>query len=121
MILLTVWVLVGVAGCWLVQSESSQSNSAHASYASLSAEFAVNADHSAADCTASPECPQAFAIAVLPLSATALVTLGSGVAVTTAVGSVTDGVSPGRRGPPRGVSVALSGRDILTRFCLARR
>jgi hypothetical protein len=121
MIVVTAWALVGVAGCWLVLSEASQSNPAHAPYASVSSEFAVNADHSDADCTVSPACPQGFATAVLPLSAAALVTLGSAVAVTFVVGSGTHYASLGRRGPPRGVPVALTGRDILTRLCLARR
>jgi hypothetical protein len=114
-------VLIGIAGCWLVQSEPSESNPAHASYASLSGEFAVNADQSAADCAVSRACPEAFAMAVLPLSATALVALGTAVVVTTIVGSVAHGAAPARRGPPRGVPAALTGRDILTRFCLSRR
>jgi hypothetical protein len=120
-VVVAVSVLIGIAGCWWVQSEPSESNPAHASYASLSGEFAINADQSAADCAVSRACPQAFAVSVLPLSATALVALGTAVVVTTIVGSVAHGAAPAKRGPPRGVPAALTGRDILTRFCLSRR
>jgi hypothetical protein len=117
-VVVAVSVLIGIAGCCLVQYEPSESNPAHASYASLSAEFA---DQSTADYAVSRACPQAFSMAVLPLSATALVALGTAVVVTTIVGSVAHGAAPARRGPPRGVPAALTGRDILTRFCLSRR
>jgi lipoprotein LpqS len=120
-VVVAVSVLIGIAGCWWVQSEPSESNPAHAFYASLSAELAVNADQSAADCVVSRACPQAFAMAVLPLSATALVALGTAVVVTTIVGSIAHDAALARRGPPRGVAAALTGRDILTRFCLSRR
>jgi hypothetical protein len=120
-IVVVVWVLVGVAGCCLVRSEPSESNPAHAFFTSLSGEFAVNADHAAADCAMSPACPQAYAIAMLPLPATALVALATAVVASTIVGSIAHCAPPARRGPPRGVLAALTGRDVLTRFCLARR
>ncbi|MCQ8811478.1 hypothetical protein NQU36_26050, partial [Escherichia coli] len=63
-------------------------------FTSLSGEFAVNADHAAADCAVSPAC-QAFATATLPPSATALVALGIAVVVTTIVGSVAHRAAPG--------------------------
>jgi lipoprotein LpqS len=120
-IVVAVWVLVGVAGCWLVRSEPSESNPVHAFFTSLSSELAVNADHTAADCAMSPTCAQAFAMAVLPPSATVLVAPGAAVVVCTIVGSVAHGATPARRGPPHGALIALIGQDILTRLCLARR
>jgi hypothetical protein len=120
-IVVAVWVFVGVAGCcWLVQLEPSESTPAQAFSISLRDGFAVNADHVTADCAVCPACPQTFAMAVLPPSATALVALGTAMVVTI-VGSGAHGAVPARRGSPRGVLVALSGQDVLTRFCLARR
>lgn len=120
-IAVAVWVLVGVVDCWPARSEPFESNPTHAFFTSLSGEFAVNADHAAVDCAMSPACPQAFAMAVLPPPAAALVALAIAVVVTTIVGSVAHREAPGRRGPSRGVPVALTGRDVLTRFCQARR
>jgi lipoprotein LpqS len=119
-IMVAVWVLVGVAGCWIVRSEPSESNPAHAFSISLSGEFAVNADHARPDCAMSA-CPKAFAMAVLPPSVTALVALVAAIVVTTIVGSAAHCAAPTRQSPPRGVLIALTGQDVLTRFCLARR
>jgi lipoprotein LpqS len=121
-IMVTVWMFVGVAGCcYLVRSEGSELSPAQAFSTSLTSEFALNADHASVDCAASPACPQAFAMAALPPSATALVALAIAVVVATVVGSVANRVAPTRRAPPSGVLVALTGQDVLTRLCLARR
>jgi len=120
-IMVAVWVLGGVAGCWITRSEPSESNPAQAIFTSLSDEFAVNADHATADCATSPGCPQASGMAVLAPSTTILVALGTALVVTTIVGSVAHRAAAARRGPPHGALVALTGQDVLTRFCLARR
>lgn len=119
-ILVTVGVLLGVPGCWLVRSQPSASNPAHPSLTSLSREFTADAGPAAGDCAMSPACPPSLAMAVLPPSATVLVALGIAVVLTAIGGSVAHRVAPARRGPHRGV-VPHTGQDILTRFCLARR
>lgn len=119
-ILLAAWVLLSVAGCWLVRSQPSEPTPAHASVTSLSREFAISAEPAAGDCAMSPACPQSLAMAVLPPSATVLVALEAAVVVTAIGGSVAHRAAPATRGPLCSV-VALTGKDILTRFCLARR
>jgi hypothetical protein len=120
-IAVAVWMLIGVAGWCALRSEPFESNPAHAFFTSPSGEFAVNADHGAAHCAMSPACPRAFAMAVLPPWATALVALGTAVVVITIIGSVAHDAPPARRAPPRGLLVALTGQDVLTRLSLARR
>jgi hypothetical protein len=120
-IVVVVWVIVGVAGCCQTRSEPTESTSAQALFTSPSSEFAVNADHATADCAVSQACPQAFAPAVLPPSATALIALMTAVVAAVVIGSVAHCAALVRRAPPRDVLVVLSGQDVLMRFCLARR
>lgn len=115
------WLLAGAASCFLVCPERSASNPAHAVLTSRDGEFAVHADHARVECGQSPACPQALATTLLPRSATALVALWTAVAMATVAGSLARWVAPTRRGPPGGLPLVLTGQDLLTRFCLARR
>lgn len=63
-----------------------------------------------------------FAIAALPKSAvTALIVLGVVVAGLIGSGWLAQLVVPAGRGPPRAPAASLTGQDLLTLFCLARR
>lgn len=63
-----------------------------------------------------------FAIDAIPkASVTALVVLGVGLAALAARGWLIQLVTPAGRSPPRTSVAFLSGQDLLTRFCLARR
>ncbi|AYE99459.1 hypothetical protein C0J29_31425 (plasmid) [Mycobacterium paragordonae] len=63
-----------------------------------------------------------FAIDAIPAAVmTALVVLGLGLAALAGMGWLTQLVAPAGRSPPHPRVAILSGRDLLTRFCLARR
>lgn len=63
-----------------------------------------------------------LAIAAIPeVSVTALVVLGVGLAALAAGGRLTRLVAPAGRSPPHARVSVLSGQELLTRFCLARR
>ncbi|WP_232009980.1 hypothetical protein [Mycobacterium intracellulare] len=65
---------------------------------------------------------EAFAATVLPNSpSTALAALGLVVAVVAIAALLAQHVVLAGRGPPRGFPAALTGQDLLTRFCLSRR
>lgn len=63
-----------------------------------------------------------FAIDAIPAAVmNALVVLGLGLAALAGMGWLTQLVAPAGRSPPHPRVATLSGRDLLTRFCLARR
>ncbi|QXD08160.1 hypothetical protein [Mycobacterium avium] len=65
--------------------------------------------------------PKVLAITPLSQPVTVLAALGIGVALVALVGLLAQLVVPAGRGPPRELAAALAGRDLLTRYCLARR
>lgn len=119
-----VWALVAVgAHGALMSAEHHSAHAAHPLLTSLGAEFAVNVDHAhLVGGSAASHHPEQFASAVLPnLPALSLAALGVVVAVL-ALAAMPDGlVLPAGRGPPGGLALVVTGRDRLTRFCLARR
>lgn len=119
-IVVALWMLAGVADCCLVRSGPSVSHPADLILASPSGELFTNADHAGTDCTSLPTCLHAFAAAEPPLKATALVALGSMV-VTAIVASIARRAAPTRPAAPGGSPVLLTGQDVLTRLCIARR
>lgn len=114
------WLVAGAFCCDLVRSESSASDPVQAVLTSGSGASAVNADQARGDCDQSQPCPRAIAAALLPDSATARVALWTTVAVATVAGSLAYYLASTTRGPPRRCLIALTGQDLLTRFCLAR-
>lgn len=118
----TLWVLA-VGGHSDVRSTAAASQQAHAVVTSLGTEFSVSADHGHLVSSDSAGAhPEAFAAAVLPNSpATAVMGLGVVVAVAAAVGLWRPWVTLAGRGPPAAPATALTGQDLLTRFCLSRR
>lgn len=115
------WVLV-IGGHSEPRSESPASHPAHALVSSLDGEFAINIDHPHLSNGSSSAHHEAFVSAVLPNSpSTALAALGLVVAAVAAVGLLCRQVMLAGRGPPHGLPAAVTGQDLLTRFCLSRR
>ena len=116
------WVFA-FGGHSVLRSQVPAPHPAHALIGSLGSQFAVNVDHPHVS-KGSPTVDhhEAFAVGVLPNGpAAAIAALGVVVAVAA-------GASPGwqqnmlaGRGPPRGLRAALTGQDLLMRFCLSRR
>lgn len=123
-----VWALVGVgAHGGLLSAERHAVHAVHAVHAghpllaSWGAEFAVSAHHAhMVDGSAHSHHPEQFATAVLPRSATTLAALAVVVTVVAAL-VILDCFVPGGRGPPPALAPVVTGQDLLTRFCLARR
>ncbi|WP_456319949.1 putative copper homeostasis (lipo)protein LpqS [Mycobacterium basiliense] len=67
-----------------------------------------------------PPCPPKFTTAESPRAPTSLVPLGVVVVIGLVVGFLADLSTAGGRGPPVRPGFAMSGRRLLTRFCLAR-
>ena len=117
------WGLVAVgAHGGLLSEHHHAAHPAHSLLTSVGAEFAVDVGHThLADGSGSSHHPEHFASAVLPRSATALAALGVVVAVLAVIGVLGGCVVSAGRGPPSGLALVITGRDRLTRFCLARR
>lgn len=116
-----VWGLTAVAAHGgSLSAEHHKAHQPHALLTSVGAEFAVAVDH-AHLVDGSSHAPKQFASAVLPRSATALTALGVVVAVLAAIGALGGYAVSAGRGPPSGLALVVTGRDRLTRLCLARR
>lgn len=118
----TVAFLVAMVGhSAMLHSETHAPHPPHALLSSLGGEFAVNVGHAHLSDGSSTDCHNVFATAVLPRSATTLAELGvvaSAGAITAVLANL---VVPAGRSPPKVLPIALTGQDLLTRFCLARR
>lgn len=110
--------LVGHSG--MLAPHSHEPHLPHPLVSSVGGEFAVNADHAHLVNDSTTRCHEVIAAAVLSRAANPLVNLGtvSAAAVTAAVVSLAVAVG---RGPPRVHGLVLTGQELLTRFCLARR
>lgn len=117
------WALVAVGAHGAVSSaERHAAHPAHPLLTSLGAEFAVNVEHAhLIDASPQSHHPEQFAAAVLPRSDTTLVALGVVAAMLATTGVLGGIVVAAGRGPPCGLAPVITGRDRLTRFCLARR
>ncbi|BBX26923.1 hypothetical protein MCHIJ_52430 [Mycolicibacterium chitae] len=120
---LALGLLVMVIGVgWASGSaEPSGSHGPHATVAGPYGEFAVAADHPHFENGSLPVVPDIVAEAVLPRAATALVALGLAVAIGLVALLWRPRLWRGVRGPPRGRGAVWSGRQRLTRMCIARR
>ena len=118
------WGLTAVAAHGgSLSAEHHKVHQPHALLTSLGAEFAV-AVHHAHLVDGSSHSPEQLASAVLPRSATAsaaLAALGVVVAVLAVIGALGGYAVSAGRGPPSGLALVVTGRDRLTRLCLARR
>ncbi|MCA2347058.1 hypothetical protein JF734_14435 [Mycobacterium intracellulare] len=120
---LAMWgVLIG-AHSVMGHSQSSLAHPAHALVASLGGEFTVNVDHPHVSKGSAGDHHEQFTTAVLPRSGAvvaALIALGVVAAVAVTGGLAWFGLAAGR-GPPHTPAFALTGQEVLTRFCLSRR
>jgi lipoprotein LpqS len=114
-------VVAVVGHCEPNLSEPRASHTPHPLLSSLGGEFTVNAEHAHLVDGSSTACHESVPTAVLPRSATASVGLGAVMAVVAITGWQAQPAVLAGRGPPGALGTALTGQDLLRRFCLARR
>lgn len=117
-----VWsVVAAVAQCWMAQPQHHAAHHGHPLAAAVGGEFAVDSTHAHATDDAGQPCPLHLAAIALPHS-DAMTFAAHIVAGAVAVASVQQQfMLPAGRGPPGVLHLPGSGRDLLTRYCLARR
>ena len=115
------WVLLIGAEAAMPWSDGPDDHAHHAVATSVAHEFAVVMDHPHLQAVRAAVSPDTFATAVVPRVATTLVALG--LAIATVVFGMYAGhtVWATMRAPPRALIADLSGRQLLVRFCIARR
>jgi hypothetical protein len=114
-------VIAVVGYCGSNLSGPRASHTPHPLFSSLGSEFTVNAEHSHLVDASSTACHESVTTAVLPRSGTASVAHGAVMAVVAITGRQAQPAAQAGRGPPGALGTALTGQDLLTRFCLARR
>jgi hypothetical protein len=116
------WVVL-IAAQWELPLSDASAAHPHAAGAQSahSVEWAVITDHAHVQDGSTPAVPQTIAAAVLPRASIGLIALGLIAAVIVLAGSCARGVLATVRGPPRALVTVLSGQQVLTRFCIARR
>ncbi|MCV6963818.1 hypothetical protein BST27_02275 [Mycobacterium intermedium] len=109
------------AQCWFPQVHSHAVQTDHPVTTVLGGDYAKHGDHAHLSDTSKPPCPDQAAIAVLPrVAQPALDSSAVAAAAETVPVPVYQLVSSGR-GPPEWQRSAISGRDLLTRYCRSRR
>ena len=117
----TVAVVAAVGHCGPDLFGPRASHAPHGLLSSPGGEFTVSAEHAHLVDGSSTACPESAA-AVLPRPGTASVALGAVMAVVANGGWLGQPPVVAGRGPPRAaLGTALTGQDLLTRFCRARR
>lgn len=81
----------------------------------------ANGDHLHLKQVPSPGCPKTFDAGILPQLDPGVMPLGLLVALIVVSGWVVERLAQSGRGPPAEPVSFHSGRDLLTRFCIARR
>jgi lipoprotein LpqS len=114
-------VVAVVGHCEPNLSQPGVSHTPHPLLSSLGSEFTVNAQHAHLVDGSSTACHESVTTAVLPRSATASVGHGAVMAVVAIKGWQAQPAVLAGRGPPGALGTALTGQDLLRRFCLARR
>lgn len=118
----TVWVLAMAAHCGLLRPESVAPHPPVPSLTSMGAEFAGSIGAPQLNDGSATTCDHPFAIAVLPRSlSTTLTAVGVAVVVAAVIGWQAQRALRSGRSPPYGLAHILTGQDLLTRLCLARR
>lgn len=116
------WVVAAVAAqCWLPQVHRHAAHPNHPLATSVGSEFAVDIGHAHLSDNSTPPCPEQFATAALPRSATPSFESAAVAAAAGITGVPAYLVVPSGRGPPAALVSARTGQDLLTRLCLARR
>ena len=121
-----VWLALGALGCGLVHFAPLAFGPPHAFVASADGGSGtggpgMQADHASLYRGLAAKCSKVFGAMPVPGPVTALVELSLAVAVVAVAGSRDKLVVPVGRAPPRAAAIAFTGRDLLTRFCIARR
>lgn len=115
------WVFGG-AHCGLLRSGSAPPRPPQPVLTAPASPLVGTVDQPRLDHRSAASCHKVFMVAVLPpSSSTVLAGLGAVIALVAVTGWHAQPVVAAGRGPPRGLAAPLSGRDRLTRFCLARR
>lgn len=114
------WLFILVCHSAMLPSQTHEPHHPHALLASVGGQVTVNVDHAHLFNSSLIECHDVFATASLPRSATTLVEVGVVTAVVAIAVALTNLAMAPTRGPPRMLPF-LTGQDLLTRFCLARR
>lgn len=115
------WMLiVVVTECGIPCLDTSAPTGSHTHAASLVHQFADVADHPHAADASTVHTHLKITAAALPRATTLAAALGLAVAMILALGWWGAGVGISMRGPPRRAPTVVSGRAILTRFCVIR-
>jgi hypothetical protein len=114
-------VVAVVGHCEPNLSQPGVSHTPHPLLSSLGSEFTVNAEHAHLVDGSSTACHESVPTAVLPRSGTASVGHGAVMAVVAITGWQAQPAVLAGRDPPGALGTALTGQDLLRRFCLARR
>jgi hypothetical protein len=114
-------VVAVIGHCGWNLSGPSASHPPQVLLSSLPSELTVDAEHAHPVDGSSAACHESVTTAVLPRSGTASVALGAVMAVVATRGWLPQPPVVAERGPPRALVTALTGQDLLTRFCRARR
>jgi len=120
-ILLASLVLVAVVGSGLPCAEAPPPHPPHVVSASVGGGSADAGDHPHVNVNRTHTFFDAFDAVVLPRITTALAALVVLVAVVAAMVLLAPRIAAAVRGPPGRLAVALTGQDVLTRFCTYRR
>jgi hypothetical protein len=115
------WVLLISGEVALSWSDRPDDHPPHAVVTSVVDEFAAIMDHPHLQAARTALSPDNFAMAVAPRVATTLVALGLAVAAVALGTYCGHWVWATIRGPPPEVPIATPGRQLLARFCIARR
>jgi hypothetical protein len=115
------WVLLLGGEAALPWSDGPHDHAPHTLAAAVPDEFAVVTDHPHVQQASPTVAPDASATAVVPRVATVFVAFGLAIAIVAAWMYRGHGLWTAVRGPPLGLASASSGRQLLARFCIARR
>jgi hypothetical protein len=105
----------------LVSAPEPAPHGPHALAAPPGADFAAVTDHPHIQDGSTPSGPDSLAHAVVPRFSGTLAAVGLFVAMTTVLIRWQHRPTAHLRGPPRSPTVALTGQQLLTRLCIARR
>ena len=120
-LVVAVWLVTATVHCGLLSLGWPASHPSQPLPTSLGGQFAINVDHPYLVASPAP-CPHVkFVTAVVPRVVTALVALGVAWTVLAVTGALAQHVVPAGRDPPVALGTSLTGQDLLTRFCVARR
>ncbi|MCV6975270.1 hypothetical protein [Mycobacterium bourgelatii] len=119
-VVLALALSVVAAQCWFPQVHPHAAQPNHPATTVLGGDYAKHGDHAHLSDNSKPPCPDQAAIAVLPRVAQPALDSSVAAAAETVPVPVYQLVSSGR-GPPEWQWSAISGRDLLTRYCLSRR